>query len=110
MAETKLLPGPYEYLELADGESLRLAITRSEEGEAVIHPRYPGAPEEKRVPCLRLYVAEGYKPAGAPYWDVTSKTLIARIRPHLAELAAEKKEFVLTAHGTGPRKRYTLEI
>jgi len=108
--EAELLPGPYEIMELPDGQSLRLAITGSLEGDMMIKPRYAGAPAEKRIHALRLYVAEGYKPVGVPYWDVTSQTLIAQLRPHLKKLAAEKSEFVITAHGTAPRKRFSLEI
>lgn len=110
MAEVELLPGPYEILELADGSSLRLAISGSLEGDMMIKPRYPGAPEKKRIHALRLYVAEGYKPVGVPWYDVTSQTLIAQLRPHLTQLAASKNEFVITAHGRAPRKRFSLEL
>ena len=106
----ELLVEPYEYLELADGASVRLVIDRFEWGESVIKPRYEGAPEEKRIPVLRLWPAAGYKPTGAPWWDVTAKTLQARLRPYLADLVAAKKEFVITAHGSGRRKRFSVEI
>lgn len=106
----ELLAGPYEILELADGSSMRLAIEGFEEGTMDIKPRYPGAPDTKRIQALRLHVAPGYKPVGPSYWDVTSQTLIAQLRPHLKALAAEKKEFVITAHGKAPRKRFSLEI
>lgn len=106
----ELLPGPYEILELADGSSMRLAITSSLEGDMLIKPRYAGAPSEKRIHALRLYVAEGYKPVGVPWYDVTSQTLIAQLRPHLTKLAASKNEFVITAHGRAPRKRFSLDV
>ena len=108
--EAELLPGPYEILELPDGRSLRLAITGSLEGDMIIKPRYPRAPEEKRIHALRLFTAPGYKPIGPQWWDVTSQTLVAQLRPHLVDLAATGKEFVITAHGTAPRKRFSLEI
>ncbi|MDH5199601.1 MAG: hypothetical protein OEW93_01835 [Candidatus Bathyarchaeota archaeon] len=105
-----VLAEPYDYLELEDGESLEVRIQGFLEGESVIRPRYEGAPETKRIPCLRLYAAPGAKPIGAPWWDVTSKTLIARLRPHLKDLAASKGPFTVTAYGSGRRKRFSVEI
>jgi len=105
-----LLPEPYEYLELKDGVSLTMAATKQEWGEALIKPRYAGAPGEKRIPVLRLTVKPGYKPTGAPYWDITSKTLQAQLRPLLADLIARGAEFTVTAHGEGPQKRFSLRV
>lgn len=101
---------PFEILELADGMTVRLAIKGFEWGETVIHPRYPGAPAEKRIPVLRLFLREGYKPVGPAYWDVTSKTLQAQLKPLLKSLAETGREFTITAHGTGPRKRFTVRV
>jgi len=105
-----LLPEPYEYLELKDGTSLTLAVVKQEWGEGVIHPRYAGAPAEKRIPVLRLTVKLGYKPTGVPYWDITSKTLQAQLRPLLPDLIARGAEFTITAHGEGPQKRFSLRV
>jgi len=101
---------PFEILELADGETVSLAIERFEWGETVIHPRYPGAPAEKTIPVLRLYLREGYKPVGPGYWDVTSKTLQAQLKPLLTSLAETGREFTITAHGTGPSKRFSVRV
>ena len=105
-----LLPEPFEWLELGDGRSARMAIKSFTWGQGKIKPRYAGAPEEKTIPVLRLEPKEGYKPTGAPYWDLSSKTLQARIRPHLEDLVKSGREFVITAHGTGRSKRFSLEI
>jgi len=105
-----VLSEPFEILELADGVSMRLKVVRFEAGETVIHPRYPGAPAEKRIPVLRLHLAEGYKPTGVPYWDLTSKTLQAQLKPLLANLVATGKEVTITAHGAGPGKRFSVRL
>jgi len=97
-------------LELKDGTSLTLAAVKQEWGEALIKPRYLGAPAEKRIPVLRLTAKEGYKPTGAPYWDITSKTLQAQLRPLLVDLIARGAEFTVTAHGEGPQKRFSLRV
>jgi hypothetical protein len=104
------LSEPFEILELADGQTIRLRISNFEWGETVIHPRYAGAPAEKRIPVLRLYVPADLKPRGPPYWDLTSKTLQAQLKPLLADLKATGKEFTITAHGTGPSKRFSLRF
>lgn len=105
-----LLKEPFEILELADGTSLTLKIVSREEGETVIHPRYPGAPAEKRIPVMRLHVDPEYKPVGPPYWDVTSKTLQAQFRPLLPGIIERGAEVVITAHGSGPAKRFSLVV
>jgi len=106
----RLLSEPFEFLELADGTSLTLAIRSVDWGEAVIHPRYAGAPEEKRIPVLRLHLMPGYKPTGVEYWDLTSKTLQAQLKPLLRTLMETSKEFTITAHGEGPQKRFSLRV
>jgi len=106
----KLLSEPFEFLDLKDGVSLTLVAAGQEWGEAVIKPRYPGAPEEKRIPVLRLSVKPEYKPVGVPYWDITSKTLQAQLRPLLPDLITTGKEFTITAHGEGVQKRFSLRV
>jgi len=105
-----LLPEPFEILELKDGESQTLKATRYELGLMRIHPKYPGAPESKEIMALRLHVSPGRKILGPPFWDVTSQTLIAQLKPHLDDLVRTGREFRITAHGEAPRKRFTLEL
>ena len=47
---------------------------------------------------------------GPPYWDITSQTLIAQLRPLLEQTPAKIFKVRLTAHGVAPSKRYSLEI
>ena len=106
----RLLSEPFEFLELADGTSLTLAIRSVDWGEAVVHPRYVGAPEEKRIPVLRVHLMPGYKLTGVDYWDLSSKTLQAQLRPLIPGLIETNREFTITAHGTGPQKRFSLRV
>jgi len=110
MAEVlRRLPEPYEILELADGQRLALRIVGWERGTMVIHPRWPGAPEEKEIPVLRVHVSEATKPYPPRYFDITAKTLQAQLLPLLSEPGYENYEYVVTAHGVAPRKRFTVE-
>jgi len=110
MGEAKLLPEPYEILELRDGASVTLKASGYVVGQMRIKPRYPGAPAEKVIGALRLQLPAGVKPVGPPFWDVTSQTLIAQLKPHLDDLVRSGREFRITAHGEAPRKRFTLEL
>lgn len=107
--ELRRLPGPYEILELADRESKDLRVVSWERGTMEIHPRYPGAPETKEIPVLRVHVSADTKPLPPHYYDITSKTLTAQLLPFLLEPGFEKWTFRVTAYGVAPRKRFSLE-
>lgn len=97
-----------ELLELQDGETIRMHIARWEEGIAVIHPAY--GPAEKRVQTLRVWPLDAEKTTGAPYWDITSQRLIARLRVHLSRDDWRQKGFTITKQGVAPRATFTLEV
>jgi hypothetical protein len=109
-AELKFLAGPFEFLELRDGESIRLAIARFEEGLVTIHPRMRDAPPVRTVRVLRLWVKPGFKVYGPPYWDVNAQTLIAQLKPLLPSLVESGREFIITAHGNPLKKRYSVRL
>jgi hypothetical protein len=111
MAEERArLPQPYEILELADLQSVSLHVEGWEIGYMLIKPRYPGAPSEKEILALRLKVSAKDKPYGLPVWDITAQTLVAQLRPMLERRMYEGKILKITAHGEGPKKRFTVEI
>jgi len=105
-----VLSGPYEILELRDGQDVTLKVLAYEMGRMRIRPRYPGAPESKEITALRLRVSPARKVLGPPFWDVTSQTLIAQLKPHLDDLVRTGRDVRITAHGEAPRKRFTLEL
>lgn len=106
-----ILAGPYELLDLKDGQTLDLAIIAFNVGDIEIHPRYAGAPATKLISALRVFVAPGTKPMGPGYWDISAQTLIATIRPLLEAVPGPRiLRCRLTAHGVAPAKRYSVEI
>jgi len=109
MALGRVLPGPYELLELADRQSLRLRPIRWELGVMTIHPRNQAGPKEKTIEVLRIHVTPATKPVPPMYYDVTSKTLIAQFLPMLGEVGYENYEYVITKYGVAPTARFTLE-
>ena len=102
------LAGPYEILELPDGGILETMIEKWEEGEVEIHPGYK--PEGKMVRAIRIHVPREHKEFFPWYWDITSQTLVAQIRPYLEAPGFEGRMFKITKHGVAPRARFTLEV
>ena len=102
------LQGPYEILELADGETLETRIMRWQEGEVEIHPAYQ--PEGKMIRALRIHVPETEKEYFPFYWDVTSQTLLAQLKPYLERPGYEVRTYKITKHGVAPRARFSLEV
>jgi hypothetical protein len=100
---------PFELLELPDKASVAFHVVRYELGEMEIHPRYPGAPEAKKVQVLRVHVPPEDKPRFPHYWDVTSKRLIAQLTPVLDDIVAKKMLVRVTAAGVRPAKWYSVE-
>ena len=108
MAE--LLKEPYELVELRDGQSLEFRVSSWELGEMIIHPRYAGAPAEKRIQVLRCHVPAEVKPAFPYYYDWTSKRVIAQLIPVLEAPEFDKKVYKITASGTRPAKWFSVEV
>lgn len=104
------LSEPLEILDMADGQTITLTITRWEEGEATIHPRYPGAPTESVINVLRVHVPPDVKATVPLYWDITSKTLIAGLKSYLGRPGWKKRKYTITAIGVRPTKRFTLTV
>lgn len=102
------LEGPFEILELEDGETLTTKILRWEIGEVEIHPSYQ--PEGKMIKALRVHVPESDKEYFPFYWDVTSQTLLAQLHPYLERPGYELRTYKITKHGVAPRARFTLEV
>ena len=109
MAE-KILQGPFEILELKDGESKEMTVAEWILGSMVIHPRFPGAPAEKVIVGIRIIVPSAEKMFGPPYWDLTSQTLRAQLEPILDDVKRRGRKIRITARGFGPGKRFTVTV
>jgi len=109
MAEDmKQLAGPYEILELRDGEVRKLVIRNWETGLVTIYPadKLTG----KVVTALRVHVTPDQKDYFPYYWDITGKTLVAQMLPYLQQPGYQDKTFTITKHGVPPKARFTLEV
>lgn len=102
------LESPFEYLDLAAGESLRFRVVAWELGESFIRPR--DAPDGKTVPTLRVHVRPQDKPSFPPYYDFTSARAIAQLRPQLQRPDVAGLTFRVTAAGFGLKRTYTVDV
>lgn len=98
---------PFELLEMRDLEMREFHIDAWAEGTTIIKPAW--APEGKEIPVLRIWVAPAEQPIGLAYWDITSKTLIAQLKPYLQREGFRGLVYKITAFGEAPRKRFTVE-
>lgn len=103
-----MLDGPQEFLELADGETKTLRITRFEVGETII--KTPQAPQGKAIDVVRVHVLAAEKEHAPYYWDISSKRLMALILPKLQAGGYQEKTFVIKASGVKPAKWFDLEV
>jgi len=78
------LPAPYEIYEFVPGVPAYFEVTDYKIGRIAIHPRWPGAPEEKTIVAIRLYVTPKCKPTSPPYYDITPARLVYALAPILA--------------------------
>ena len=108
------IPGPYEILELADGQSVKFHVESFEAGTMTIHPTYPGAPESKTVDGLRVHVPKADKEYLPHFYDVTGGHLVAGLRPLLPMLIETGKAVTITAKvmipGKEASKRFRVDI
>jgi hypothetical protein len=110
LAGLKPLPGPYEILELADGQSLEFTILRYEIGSLTIHPRWMPPGSEKAIRAMRVYVKREDKPVGVDYWDLTSQLLVAHLQGILGSVPKLPVRVRVKAFGWAPKKRFTVEV
>lgn len=104
----KPLEEPHEIWEMLDGETRELRVKDWEMGSMEIISRDTMQP--KKIYALRVFTPIGFKTVGVPWYDITSKTLIAQIRPFLEQPEYQKKLFLITKFGTAPKARFTVKV
>jgi len=103
IARLPVLPEPVEAFELMPDEHIRFKIERFELFQHTIVPRYPGAPPEKTVMVLRVWVREGYRSPRAPYWDIHQGHLVSPLIPILQKPDIRTKWINIVKRGLPPK-------
>lgn len=104
------IPPPHEILELADGQEIVFTVQDYMVGRMTIEPRWPGAPKEKTIVAIRVFVPPEEKPVGPPYWDITPSTLVFQLLSILPNIEKGRTKIRIKAFGERPRKRFMVEV
>jgi len=73
------LEPPKEIFEFQAGVPATFYATDFKIGRMTIQPKWPGAPPEKVVATVRLFIPERFKPTFPHYWDITPSRLVTQL-------------------------------
>jgi len=110
LPELETLQGPYEFLELVDGQPKTFHPTRWELGKAQTRP--PWKPEGTLVwnEIIRLHLPRTEKPLFPHYFDFGAKTLVPQLKAVLPQANIQGVGITITAVGSGPKKRFSVSL
>lgn len=83
-------------------------VVRWEERPITFQPRGESSPIT--VPGLRIHIRPDDPSEGVPYWDITSKRLIALLLPVLSQVAGTGTHLQISKTGEGPQSSYSVHI
>jgi len=86
----------------------RFRVIRWEVSEQTIYPR--DLPAGKVVPNLRVYIHPDDPNEGAPYWDITSKRVIAMLEPLLPHIAGTGAYVRIRKDGDGRTSQFSISV
>ena len=102
-----VVQSPFEFLEIPDRGVRTFHVRSWEEGTTTIST--VRQPDGKEIRVLRIFVAPDEQPIGLDYWDITSITLIAQLRPILQRADLHDLSLTIMAFGERPMKRFTVQ-
>ena len=109
--ENRALRDPVQVRRPAKGRSpaeWRFRVLRWELIDIEIHPRADPLP--KTIQALRVHVPLEDKPEDVPYWDITSKRVIAALLPVLPRIAGTNTYVRFRQHGRGVGSYYSVDF
>jgi hypothetical protein len=86
----------------------RFRVVSWEERPITFQPRSESQP--KTVPGLRLHIRHDDPSEGVPYWDITSKRLIAMLLPLLPGIAGTDTRLEISKTGEGLQSSYSVTV
>jgi hypothetical protein len=102
------LEPPYEILEIPPAVPVYLKVTGYKLGKMTISPRYPGAPPEKDVIAIRLFVDPETKKHYPLYWDITPARLVYQLAPMLVQGIPKDKWLRIYRDIPGPKAHFSV--
>jgi len=110
LEELPELPLPANFMDFNRQECYEFRVLRWFRAKLVIRPTYPGAPKEKLVRVLRVFVPEEFQPVGPGFWDIAQGTLQAQLLPILMRPGFEAYVFRVCRVGVPPARRFRVEV
>lgn len=108
MAETFLLPHPWEPLILASGKAIEFRVMHYLVGLIQIKPR--SEPEAKTISALRIWPFDTGREHHAAYWDFTYSQVREALLPWLENTQTAGSKFHIQANAHGLRKNFTITV
>ena len=102
------IPGPYNILDLPEGESVEFIAIGFTKGTAVRQIVEMGRREEREGPIMRVFVDPSTPVFGSPYLDVLAGRTVVMLETLFNSVGLPLK-VRLTAHGKEPSKYYSVE-
>ena len=104
----QFLDPPISILDAGAGLDITFCVHRAEIGELIL----PADQSQQGgiVPALRLHIPESSRGDGPPYFDITSRQLIAALEPLIPWIIERRRRVRIRALGTPPRVRYTVDL
>jgi hypothetical protein len=102
------LSGPYEVLDLEDGQAVVITVLRIEANEVVVHSG--NGDGVKVVTALRLHLTQSSFPGRLPYLDITNQRLKAMLEGKLKNIPLGGQMIKITKFGGAPKAVFSVEF
>ena len=110
MSELPGLEGPYEFLDIADGQTVTFHPTRWEIGKAQTHPPWTAPGVLIWYEVLRLHLPTTEKVLYPHWYDIGQKTLVPQLKALLPAAKLQNAGITIEAVGFGPKKRFSVGL
>jgi hypothetical protein len=108
VAETFLLPHPWNLLILTHGKTISFRVTHWLQGLIEIQPK--DSPVKKTIPVLRVWPSDTGRERHEDWWDITYTQLREAILPWLENPQTSASKFTIQANAHGQRKNFTITV
>lgn len=103
------IAGPYNILDLAEGESVEVEVAGYAVGRSVREITDAFGIRRIEAPIMRIHLPPGKTVLGAPYLDILAGRTIATVKAFVDHFKTPLK-LKFTAHGKEPAKWYEVEV
>jgi len=103
------LTPPYEIFEFQPCQPAVFHVVGYKIGKIRIAPRWPGAPPQKLVLAIRLYVTPESKPMFPHYWDITPARLVHQLAAMLVRGIPPGMRLRIHRDIPGPKAHFSVE-